>query len=114
MAEINEGVTMRAQTKRLNVGLAALAVLIAMPSVPAAAAPGQEPCRINADAAVIHVEPSKRAARAGIGYRDQKCLFHGYTRDVAWAHITMKGSGVGGWVDRHLISTAKEQLAPSF
>ncbi|MGW8726307.1 hypothetical protein ACWGNF_09840 [Streptomyces sp. NPDC055808] len=47
----------------------------------------------------------------GIGYRDQKCRFHGYTRDVNWAHITMKGSGVDGWVERHLISTAKESLA---
>lgn len=76
-----------------------------------AASSGEEPCRIDTDAAVIRQAPSTTAARVGIGYRDQKCRFHGYTRDVNWAHITMKGSGVDGWVDRHLISTAKESLA---
>ncbi|MCT9093950.1 hypothetical protein N4G70_34595 [Streptomyces sp. ASQP_92] len=89
--------------------LGALAVGAMASSV--AAASGEEPCRIDTDAAVIRQAPSTSAARMGIGYRDQKCRFHGYTRDVVWAHITMKGSGVDGWVDRHLISTAKEELA---
>lgn len=89
--------------------LGALAVGPTASSV--AAASGSEPCRIDTDAAVIRQAPSTSAAKMGIGYRDQTCRFHGYTRDVNWAHITMQGSGVDGWVDRHLISTAKESLA---
>ncbi|MFE9122313.1 hypothetical protein [Streptomyces sp. NPDC007172] len=69
---------------------------------------GKEPCQIDSDAAVIHQAPSRSAAKMGIGYRDQKCSFHGCTRDVNWARITMKASGVGGWIDRRLISTARE------
>ncbi|MFI6689207.1 hypothetical protein [Streptomyces sp. NPDC050485] len=99
---------------RLTVGIAGvLGALVAGPMGSVAAASGEEPCRIDADAAVIRQQPSKTAAKAGLGYRDQKCRFHGYTRDVVWAHITMKDSGVDGWVDRHLISTAKEELAPT-
>ncbi|MEU9194524.1 hypothetical protein [Streptomyces hundungensis] len=90
-----------------------LGVLGARPMAPPAVASGEEPCRIDTDAAVIRQAPSKTAAKAGIGYRDQKCRFHGYSRDVVWAHITMKESGVDGWVDHHLVSTAKENLAPS-
>ncbi|GAA2417495.1 hypothetical protein ACFPFX_04375 [Streptomyces mauvecolor] len=103
---------MRAGTRTLTAGIGVLAVLAAWPAG-AAAVTGEEPCRINTDAAVIRQAPSKNAARAGIGYRDQTCRFHGYTRDVTWAHITMKNSGVDGWVNRDLISTAKEQLAPT-
>lgn len=105
---------MRAGTTTTSVGIAlVLAVLVTGPTAAMAAGSGEEPCRINTDAAVIHQQPSRSAAKAGIGYRDQRCRFHGYTRDVAWAHITMKDSGVDGWVDRGLISTAKEQLAPT-
>ncbi|MEV5281632.1 hypothetical protein [Streptomyces sp. NPDC052811] len=96
----------------MTVGVVVLAVLATWPAGAVAAA-GEKPCRINTDTAIIRKQPSKAAAKAGIGYRDQRCRFHGYTRDVAWAHITMKGSGVDGWVDRALISTAKEQLAPT-
>ncbi|MGW1871395.1 hypothetical protein ACWCPS_38475 [Streptomyces mauvecolor] len=98
----------------MTVGVTSVvAVLVSWPVSAMAAGSGEEPCRINADAVVIRQGPSKNAGRAGIGYRDQQCRFHGYTRDVVWAHITMKGSGVDGWVDRGLISTAKEELAPT-
>ncbi|MFD9632730.1 hypothetical protein [Streptomyces violascens] len=103
---------MHAGTKALTAGIAVLAALATWPAGTVATS-GEEPCRINTDAAVIRQAPSKTAPKAGIGYRDQTCRFHGYTRDVAWAHITMKDSGAGGWVNRDLISTAKEQLAPT-
>ncbi|MCX5387353.1 hypothetical protein [Streptomyces sp. NBC_00083] len=86
---------------------------LALTGSAAAASPGEEPCRISVGTAVIRHTPSKTAPKAGVGRLDQKCRFHGYSRDVNWAHITMKGSGVDGWVDRHSVSTAKEELAPS-
>ncbi|MEU9099584.1 hypothetical protein [Streptomyces sp. NPDC048361] len=96
----------------MTVGAALPASLVISPAWAAVGASGEEPCRIDADAAVIRLHPSKTAAQAAIAYRDRKCRFHGYTRDVVGAPITMTGSGVDRGVGRPLLSAAKEQPGP--
>ncbi|MFF4188583.1 hypothetical protein ACFYZ9_35830 [Streptomyces sp. NPDC001691] len=104
------GVPVRGAAK-LGAGIVGVWAAVAVRPVGWAAAAGEEPCGINTDTAVIREQPSKAAAKAGIGYRAPQCRFHGYTREAAWAHVTMQGCGMGGSVSRDLISPAKEQLA---
>ncbi|MCX4554289.1 hypothetical protein [Streptomyces sp. NBC_01500] len=72
-----------------------------------------EPCRIKGASAAIRVRASASAPEAGVAYHNQKCIFHGYDRAVRWARITMKKTKITGWVRSTLISTAKEELAPT-
>ncbi|MDQ1024693.1 hypothetical protein QF035_002275 [Streptomyces umbrinus] len=88
----------------------------------AAAAPVQVPagsvaakkdfCRITASSATVRAKPRTNAAALGTAYRGNTCTAHGWAEgDGTWVKVTMKHTGVTGYVHSSLVAWGKEGLA---
>ncbi|RVU28991.1 SH3 domain-containing protein [Streptomyces antnestii] len=97
------------------------APLIAM-SAPAVAAPPvhapvaamaakKDFCRITVSSATIRAQPRKSAAAVGTAYKGDTCTAHGWAGgDSTWVKVTMKRTGVTGYVHSSLVAWGKEEL----
>ncbi|GAA2658788.1 SH3 domain-containing protein [Streptomyces vastus] len=97
------------------------APLFALPAPAAAAAPVQVPagsvaakkdfCRITASAATVRAKPRKNAAALGTAYKGNTCTAHGWAEgDGTWVKVTIKRTGVIGYVHSSLVAWGKEGL----
>ncbi|MFG3370520.1 SH3 domain-containing protein [Streptomyces sp. NPDC048156] len=69
-------------------------------------------CRITASSATVRAQPRKNAAAVGTAYKGDTCTAHGWAGgDGAWVKVTMKGTGVSGYVRSSLVAWGKEELS---
>jgi curli biogenesis system outer membrane secretion channel CsgG len=100
--------------------LAAPLFALSAPAV-AAAAPVEGPvasvaakqdfCRITASSATVRAKPRKNAAALGTAYKGDSCTSHGWAEgDGTWVKVTIKRTGVNGYVRSSLVAWGKEEL----
>lgn len=69
-------------------------------------------CRITASSATVRAKPRKSAAALGTAYKNAKCTAHGWAgRGGTWVKVTMKRSGITGYVHSSLVAWGKEELS---
>ncbi|MEU6142386.1 SH3 domain-containing protein [Streptomyces sp. NPDC047081] len=87
----------------------------------AATAPAQAPatavaakndfCRIAAATAAVRSKPRRSAARLVTAHRGDSCTAHGWAEgDGTWVKVTMKRTGVTGYVHSSRVAWGKEEL----
>ncbi|MFG2656911.1 SH3 domain-containing protein [Streptomyces sp. NPDC048425] len=80
------------------------------PAAPVAAK--RDFCRITASSATVRAQPRKSAAAVGTAYEGDTCTAHGWAGgDGTWVKVTMKRTGVSGYVRSSLVAWGKEELA---
>jgi hypothetical protein len=111
---------------RRHVSLFAVAMLAApllAVSAPAAAATARvkvtaatvaakkEFCRITGASATVRAKPRKSAAALGTAYKGDSCTAHGWAEgEGTWVKVTMKRTGVTGYVHPSLVAWGNEEL----
>ena len=87
---------------------------VAAEQVHAPAAPvavKQEFCRITGSSAAVRAKPRKSAVVLGTAYKGDTCTAHGWAEgDGAWVKVTIKRTGVTGYVHSSLVAWGKEGL----
>lgn len=97
------------------------APLFALSASPVVAAPVQSPaapvaaqkdfCRITGASATVRAKPRKSSAAVGTAYKGDTCTAHGWAEGKGtWVKVTMKRSGVTGYVHSSLVAWGKESL----
>lgn len=93
-----------------------VAAVAATPAVPvrgtAAAVPAEgDFCRITASSATVRAKPRASAAALGTAYKGDRCVAHGWAEgDGTWVRVTIKRTGVTGYVHSSLVAWGKEGL----
>ncbi|MEV7975242.1 SH3 domain-containing protein [Streptomyces sp. NPDC086519] len=98
-----------------------VAPLFATPSPAFAIAPAQVPaasvsakqdfCRITGSSATVRAKPRRNAAALGTAYKGDTCTARGWAEgEGAWGKVTMKRTGVTGYVHSSLVAWGKEAL----
>lgn len=68
-------------------------------------------CRITGASATVRSKPRKSASALGIAYKDDPCTAHGWAEGQGtWVKVTMKRTGVTGYVHSSLVAWGKEEL----
>lgn len=71
----------------------------------------QDFCRITASSATVRAKPRTRAAALGVAYKNDRCTAHGWAEgDGTWVKVTVKRTGVTGYVHSSLVVWGKEGL----
>ncbi|MFD8724771.1 SH3 domain-containing protein [Streptomyces sp. NPDC059629] len=71
----------------------------------------QDFCRITGTSATVRVKPRKSAKALGTAYKGDTCTAHGWAEsEGAWVKVTMKRTGVVGYVHSSLVAWGKESL----
>ena len=71
----------------------------------------QDFCRITASSATVRAQPRTNATALGVAYRGDPCTAHGWAEgDGTWVKVTVKRTGVTGYVHPSLVAWGKEGL----
>ncbi|MFF4501597.1 SH3 domain-containing protein [Streptomyces sp. NPDC001401] len=71
----------------------------------------QEFCRITGASATVRSQPRKSAAALGTAYKGDSCTAHGWAEgEGTWVKVTMKRTGVTGYVHPSLVAWGNEEL----
>ncbi|MER6091304.1 SH3 domain-containing protein [Streptomyces bluensis] len=71
-------------------------------------------CRINASRAMVRSKPRKSAAALGTAYKGDSCTAHGWAEGHGtWVKVTMKRTGLTGYVHSSRVAWGKEELVPT-
>ncbi|MFK0167281.1 hypothetical protein ACIQU5_00610 [Streptomyces sp. NPDC090306] len=77
----------------------------------ASGAGAREYCRITASSASVRAEPRRHARVLGTAYRGDTCVSRGWAEgDGVWVKITVRRTGVKGYVHSSLVAWGKESL----
>ncbi|MFD7169118.1 SH3 domain-containing protein [Streptomyces violascens] len=68
-------------------------------------------CRITGSSATVRAEPRRQATALGTAEQGDTCVAHGWANgDGAWVKVTMRRTGVTGYVHSSLVAWGKEEL----
>ncbi|MBT2418073.1 SH3 domain-containing protein [Streptomyces sp. ISL-22] len=71
----------------------------------------QDYCRITGSSATVRAKPRKSAKPLGTAYRGDTCTAHGWAEgEGTWVKVTMKRTGVAGYVHSSLVAWGKGSL----